>query len=64
MSNVLSEAKQQQLIALGRLGWLLRRIEQETGVRARNGWRLSESGRCRRASAGCVGTAGVGKTGQ
>jgi len=33
MSNVLSEAKRQQVIALGRLGWPLRRIEQETGVR-------------------------------
>jgi hypothetical protein len=33
MSNVLSEAKRQQAIALGRLGWPLRRIEQETGVR-------------------------------
>jgi hypothetical protein len=33
MSNVLSEEKQQQIIALGRLGWSLRRIEQETGVR-------------------------------
>src|SRR5215469_6453403 len=33
MSNVLSEEKQQQVIALGRLGWSLRRIEQETGVR-------------------------------
>jgi hypothetical protein len=33
MSNILSEAKKQQVIALGRLGWPLRRIEQETGVR-------------------------------
>jgi hypothetical protein len=33
MSNVLSEAKKQQVIALGRLGCPLRRIEQETGVR-------------------------------
>jgi hypothetical protein len=33
MSNALSEEKRQQLIALGRLGWPLRRIEQETGVR-------------------------------
>jgi hypothetical protein len=33
MSNVLSEAKKQQVIALGRLGWPLRVIEQETGVR-------------------------------
>ena len=33
MSNVLSEEKKQQVIALGRLGWSLRRIEQATGVR-------------------------------
>src|SRR5215831_2541078 len=33
MSNVLSEEKRQQVIALGRLGWPLRRIEQETSVR-------------------------------
>src|SRR5579864_3460229 len=33
MSNVLSEDKQQQVIALGRLGWSLRRIEREIGVR-------------------------------
>ena len=33
MSNVLSEEKKQQVIALGKLGWRLRRIEQVTGVR-------------------------------
>ena len=33
MSNVLSEEKKQLVIALGRLGWPLRRIEEETGVR-------------------------------
>jgi transposase len=33
VSNVLSEEKKQQVIALGRLGWPLRRIEEETGVR-------------------------------
>jgi hypothetical protein len=33
MSNVLSEEKRQQVIALGKLGWPLRRIEQATGVR-------------------------------
>ena len=33
MGNVLNETKRQQVIALGRLGWSLRRIEQETGVR-------------------------------
>ena len=33
MSNVLTEDKKQQVIALGRLGWSLRRIQQQTGVR-------------------------------
>src|SRR5579883_2528584 len=33
MANVLSEDKKQQVIALGRLGWSLRRIERETGIR-------------------------------
>jgi transposase len=33
MSNVLSDEKRQQILALGRLGWTLRRIEQATGVR-------------------------------
>jgi transposase len=33
MANVLSEAKRQQVVALGQLGWPLRRIEDATGVR-------------------------------
>jgi transposase len=33
MGNVLSEEKKQQVIALGRLGWTLRRIQRATGVR-------------------------------
>jgi hypothetical protein len=33
MSNELSDDKRQQVIALGRLGWSLRSIEQVTGVR-------------------------------
>jgi transposase len=33
VSNVLSEEKRQQVIALGRLGWPLRRIQEETGIR-------------------------------
>jgi hypothetical protein len=33
MSNVLGENKQQQVLALGRLGWSLRRIEEATDVR-------------------------------
>jgi len=33
VGNVLNEAKKQQVIALGRLGWSLRRIQKSTGVR-------------------------------
>ena len=33
MSNVLTAEKRQQVLALGRLGWSLRRIEEATGVR-------------------------------
>jgi transposase len=33
VSNVLNEQSKQQIIALGRLGWSLRRIEKVTGVR-------------------------------
>jgi transposase len=33
MSNVLGDNKQQQVLALGRLGWSLRRIEAASGVR-------------------------------
>ena len=41
MSNVLSTEKREQVVALGRLGWPLRRIEQTTGVRRENGqWRI------------------------
>jgi hypothetical protein len=33
MGNVLSKEKREQVVALGRLGWPLRRIEEATGVR-------------------------------
>jgi len=33
VSNVLNEEQKQQVIALGRLGWSLRRIQKETGIR-------------------------------
>jgi transposase len=33
VSNVLNEEKKKQIIALGQLGWALRRIEEATGVR-------------------------------
>ena len=33
MTNILSDDKRREVLALGRLGWTLRRIEQATGVR-------------------------------
>jgi hypothetical protein len=33
VTNILNEEKKQQVIALGRLGWSLRRIQRATGVR-------------------------------
>jgi hypothetical protein len=33
MSDVLDDTKQQQILALGRLGWSLRRIERALAVR-------------------------------
>ena len=33
MANVLDEEKREQILALGRLGWSLRRIERELNVR-------------------------------
>jgi hypothetical protein len=33
MANVLSEDKKQQVLALGRLGWSLRKIQQATRIR-------------------------------
>src|SRR5688572_7347076 len=33
MTNVLKQEKQEEIRALGRLGWSLRRIEEATGVR-------------------------------
>jgi hypothetical protein len=32
MSNVLSDSKRNQVVALGQLGWSLRRIEEDTGA--------------------------------
>ena len=37
MSNVLAKEKRQQVLALGCLGWSLRRIEGATGVRRETG---------------------------
>ncbi len=41
MGNVLSKEKREQVIALGQLGWSLRRIEADDGSAPRDGGRLS-----------------------
>jgi len=64
MSNVLSEEKKQQVIALGRLGSPLRRIEQATGVCHETAGTYLKAGRDRCSTAGCLGAASAGKTGQ
>ena len=53
VSNVLTEEKKNQVVALGRLGWSLRRIQRETGIRRETaagylkaaGIRVRDSGR-------------------
>jgi hypothetical protein len=60
MSNVFSEEKKLQVIALGKLGRPLRRIEQATGVR-----RETASAYLKSAGVVCasrVGTPSAGKT--
>ncbi|PYT97500.1 MAG: hypothetical protein DMG38_19375 [Acidobacteria bacterium] len=58
MSNALSEEKKQQVIALGTLGWSLRKIERETGVRRETAgaaaMKIGFSGRRSWASCGFV----------
>ena len=55
MSNVLDEDTQQRILALGRLGWTLRRIEAATGVR-----RETASGYLRAAGIAVRGRPGEG----
>src|SRR2546429_9956512 len=64
MSNALSEEQKQQGIALGKLGWSLRKIERETGVRRETAgaYLVGRSGL--RYGPGCLAQAGAGKTGQ
>ena len=57
MGNVLSDDKKQQVVALGRLGWSLRRIEEATGVR-----RETVSGFLRAAGVAVRGRGGQPKT--
>jgi hypothetical protein len=63
MGNVLEKAKQEQVIALGRLGWSLRRIEAATGGASRDGRRLFEVGGNSTPYAGRLGAQASGKSG-
>ena len=54
MGNVLSDDKKQQVVALGRLGWALRRIEQATGVRRETASGYLRGSRCDSRVAGGI----------
>jgi len=58
VSNVLKEENKYQVIALGRLGWSLRRIQKETGIRRET------TSSYLKAACGPAGQAVAGKTGQ
>jgi hypothetical protein len=64
MGNVLERTKQEQVIALGRLGWSLRKIETATGVSSRDGWRLFEVCRDSYTHAGRLGAEGSSRSGR
>ncbi len=63
MANVLNEEKKQQVLALGRLGWPLRKIQQATLIRRETASQYLKAAGIASASAGRLGAAG-GKTGQ
>jgi len=63
MSNVLSEEKKQQVIALGRLGWTLRRIQRATGVRRKTAESYLKATGISRCDPPAVGAASARKTG-
>src|ERR1019366_2571623 len=63
MANVLNEEKKQQVLALGRLGWSLRQIQQATRIRRETASAYLKSRRDCRAFAQWLG-AGSAKTGQ
>jgi hypothetical protein len=64
MSNALSEEKKQQVIALGKLGWSLRKIERETGVRRETAGAYLRGGWDCHTDPARLGKTGAGKTGQ
>src|ERR1017187_689625 len=63
MGNVLEKSKQEQVIALGRLGWSLAADRGGDGSPSRDGWRLLAVGRDSITHAGRLGTRLSGKTG-
>ena len=64
MSNVLSEEKKKQVIALGQLGWSLRRIEKAVGIRRETVSAYLKAAEIPVRPVGGVGQARTGKTGQ
>ena len=63
VANVLSVEKRGQVIALGRLGWSLRRIEETTGVRRETSAYLKAVGLAVRARAADRAAAKTGHRG-
>jgi hypothetical protein len=63
MGNVLERAKQEQVIALGRLGWSLRRIEAATGVRRETAGGYLRSAKMTIRTPGGWGAEGSSKSG-
>lgn len=55
MANVLNREKQQQILALGRLGWSLRQIEEATGVRRETASRYLKAAAVAVRRPGCWG---------
>ena len=64
MSNVLADDKKQQILALGRLGWSLRRIEDATGVRRETASCVPQSRGGPRSSTARAAEGVAAKTGQ
>ena len=60
MTKILSDDKRKQVLALGQLGWTLRRIEQATGVRRETASMAPRSQRVEVQAAGAVAPVAVG----
>ena len=63
MGNVLERTKQEQVLALGRLGWSLRKIEAATGVRRETAGSYLRTPRDSCTHSGRLGAEGPSKSG-